>query len=711
MNPLPTMPTDPAAPPAQPLVEFIRVNRQGASYVLLGLSLAFLVATVALGYRAFQGKSITGDSATKAKADSETSPDSPKLETVDLKRPSYMVGWIGTVKGFLITGLAGVVLLAGLPKLTLAAQQAEARIMLLATGGALGFLLIVYGIIYFYLWSDSLSKWGEAKERVFVLIPFLMVVAGAGLVFFSVQPARADERNNEFIRKWVYGTNFGLATLLVLVGLIVLNVVVSLKVPNKLDTTETGFYTLNESTKTFLAKLAEPVNLYVILPNDEGRELNDIRQLAMIAQDASDGKLTARFVSPVSNKAELARLLDKYPRLGRDPMGILLTTGADEKRNVFLPVNDLFEVDRARNTTMFAGESKILRELRFLADNEQKPVVYFTQGNGELSIGSGAGPTGALGPSATQLRSFLEKAYLDVKPLVFTTQHPSVPDDAAVVVVAEPQAPLNEVAVGALRKYMDGNGQPDGRKGKLILLAGASSGLETKGVAKTGLEPLLANFNVQLGDKFVYTFDLTEQIPSWAALAYFAKASEQNPITQTIAKQVRALPFQLAREVNPTTANPTFQATTLLLSSPNYPTWLEDERVTDTERTMRDLRTSASVRSRKGFSEDPRSLAVVVSEGGSGRLLVVGNAFFLTDKAAERSQRAAPTSFDLMGVAIDWLRDKPPVASGIESKTYQTYQFPEPTAVDSFRLVWFPLGLGLLVTAALGTGVWVIRRK
>ena len=82
-------------------------------------------------------------------------------------------------------------------------------------------------------------------------------------------------------------------------------------------------------------------------------------------------------------------------------------------------------------------------------------------------------------------------------PLSLPLQNPSVPEDAAVVVVAEPQATLPESAAAAIRKYMN-EPRKSGAKGKLIVLAGAVPGPDDK-VVKTGLEGLLAEFDHEVG--------------------------------------------------------------------------------------------------------------------------------------------------------------------------------------------------------------------
>jgi len=70
-----------------------------------------------------------------------------------------------------------------------------------------------------------------------------------------------------------------------------------------------------------------------------------------------------------------------------------------------------------------------------------------------------------------------------------------------VVVVAEPTSPLPPAQVEAIRLYMT-EPRADKKKGKLIVLAGAP--VRPKGkVIRTGLEGLLLEFNVRLGDRVV----------------------------------------------------------------------------------------------------------------------------------------------------------------------------------------------------------------
>jgi len=99
----------------------------------------------------------------------------------------------------------------------------------------------------------------------------------------------------------------------------------------------------------------------------------------------------------------------------------------------------------------------------------------------------------------------------------------------------------------------------------------------------------------------------------------------------------------------------------------------------------------------------------VSDTSGTARLAVYGCGLTASDAWAQSSPGTAPAEFDLIGVTIDWLRDRPPLPPGITTKTYTVYTFPP--KVDSTRLQWLPLGLSFLTVAGLGTGVWMMRRK
>ena len=158
--------------------------------------------------------------------------------------------------------------------------------------------------------------------------------------------------------------------------------------------------------------------------------------------------------------------------------------------------------------------------------------------------------------------------------------------------------------------------------------------------------------------------------------------------------------------------NPALRAMPLLVSS--SPTWLE--RIRSGSAVQQHVaRAGPEGECPGGEAVPPERPPAGGSgpEGPTGRAAVFGCTEFASDLAAEGlPPESAPISFDLIGVTIDWLRERPSVASvEIKAKQYQEYKFPDATAVSATRLVYLPLVLGLLAVIGIGAGVWVIRRK
>jgi hypothetical protein len=723
MEPTPSSAQPPA--PGQPLVEYVRTNRQNAAIGLAGLAVLLLAATVFLALKGFRTPPTPEKPADKPAPTNPLDPDEPPElsktpETPAQVQNQYHLGWIGCLMAFLVAATAAAWLLAGPPPVGDTKQRTEARVLILAVGGLLGVLLVLYGGLYFYTWRESLTAWlsrGEVRESKWVLIPVLMMVLGAGLVFLAVQPARAEERNNPRLRRLVYGSNFGLTVLLLLIVLAVTNVVFAMRVPNELDTTASGFYSLSDETRDLVKRLDPPVTIYAVLPEAQrvGRGIGDVRQLLLACEDASAGKIKVKFVNSVGNARELADLAGRYPQLeltladrrAGTAGAVVLTVAPDEKRHKVIPVPELFA---GRNN--FVGESVLFKELTLLADNQVKPVVYFTQSHGELSIS----PGGQVPPEENggRLRDYLEKNYLDVRPLDLSGVKPAVPDDAAVVVVAGPRQPFAGPAVDALRAYAT-TARADGKKGKLLVLTGTVPGPGGKGVQKTGLEGLLGELNVRLGDRFLYTPPTEQHEEPVVIPATFTQEARvtRHPVATAISKAVNTIQMPFAREVAALNANPALRGMALLAS--NSPTWLEEDPIRQAQfnNVLLELAQKDTVRAAKQFRQSARPLGVLVTEGTTARAAVFGCAEFASDLAAEGlSPESAPITFDLIGVTIDWLRERPSVASvEIKAKQYQEYKFPEPSAVSATRLVYLPLALGLLAVVGLGVGVWVVRRK
>src|SRR5205814_8737874 len=137
----------------------------------------------------------------------------------------------------------------------------------------------------------------------------------------------------------------------------------------------------------------------------------------------------------------------------------------------------------------------------FLTDPGGKPVIYFTQGNGELEVVPNPGGGPKRGRTANQLRAALEKGYAEVKAWQPEVTSPKVPADCSVLVVADPRLPVPKDVADAIKAYT--TEARDGKKGKLIVLAGPHPKPDGTGTNPTGLEDVLAGLNVRVADKVI----------------------------------------------------------------------------------------------------------------------------------------------------------------------------------------------------------------
>ena len=723
------LPPAPLSAPAGGMTGFVIAQRATFGWVLVALGLLFATGGLYCAARWVNGPP---GAAAKAAVTPDEDKDKPEVRPPDPRRTEVILGTIVGLMGA-VAGLGvGGILVGGLPPATARGQLLDAREKILLAGGLFGLVFMAGGIGFFLVSFATLARWLDEKappagawEPVAALLAFLV---GAGLAFLAAQPARAEERNHPLLRRLVYGLNVGLTTLLLLLLLVVGNVVAALRVPQRLDTTASGFYTLSPATRELIAGLDQPVTVYSTLPDDEGADtsahlIRDARTLLTACQDANPARFKVRFLSPGSNRGEIARLAAKYPAFDRQALGVLLTVGEDEARSAFLRAEDLFtqEVEGRSQQYVFQGEAKLVRELLFLAENKTKPTVYFTQGSGELEVVPGAGRAGRGGGrrAATQLREALEKAYATVKVLEPDAADPKVPDDATVVVVADPQVPLPKEQADALRAYMLGGGPgAGGRKGKLVVLTSPHPTPGGGGVAETGLEPVLAGLGVRVGRE--YLLNQPAQGASFADAFLLVNpdlADARNPLAQAFESRVLVVPD--CREVAPAGgAGGPYRAESLFVTLPRRRTWLEPDPPADPGRSLVETAQSRELSIARKMTLAPRSVGVLVSEepppgakpgdraAPTGRAAVYGSGAFFADPAGRRGAGAGVPA-ELLVATVDWLRDRP-AAANIASKTYGRYvPKPEP---DETRIFLLPVGATLIGLIALGLGVWAVRR-
>ncbi|MBL8868086.1 MAG: Gldg family protein [Planctomycetia bacterium] len=684
--------------------------------ILFVLAALWVVPAAWCGYKVFK----VGPTATEK---DPANPDAPPKEivSIDENRPSYVVTLVLSAFGS-IAALGGGLWLSSAKPTYAPEQHARIGSILLAViGGVAGLLLaglaVWFLIVDYQLLADWLTKKDtKTKDLWRVLVPALVFVAGGGLAFFAAQPARRLERHDQTARRLVYGTNFAVTGVLLFAALVVLNGFVALRVPQRLDTTASGYYSIAPSTEEYVRNLAEKVTVYNFgTPSDQGSAETQV--LLQACQDLNPSKFVVRMLGRGMSAAEFQKLRAKFPSVDYSNVAMIVALGEDETRYSSIRDTELIrqegEMGEGPPRVFYEGESRFVRELLFLSEGKNKSTVYFTQGNGELALGPTGGQRPAKERSIGELKAFLEKQNLNVQPLPFDSKTPKLPEDAAVIVVADPTLPLPKELAEELTKFM--TVEKNGKKGKLIVLAGPHGTPRGDAVISTGLDELLKTFNVQLAPGFLFNRP-NEQFPAELVIGLASPELQASghPVAGSLppARQGRPVPMPNARAIeilpNP---NPAIQATALVQTlGGELFTWQEPDAQVDTDATFKKLMAQYKVNPRdtaqkKKMSADPVVLAAVVSEGNTPRMVVVGNGELFNDASAALQKENM--GFKLVHASIDWLRDRPVV--DVASKQFGFYT---PQAkMDRMRLLFLPFGLAVLGIVGLSAGVWVIRRK
>lgn len=266
---------------------------------------------------------------------------------------------------------------------------------------------------------------------------------------------------------------------------------------------------------------------------------------------------------------------------------------------------------------LFAGA---LRSLFFAA----KPAVFFLQGHGERSPDDFDRQNGY-----SRIAALLRNENLDVLPLDLATEK-AVPAHCALLVVAAPKHPLLPLEVNLIRDFIN-------RKGPVLFLLDARD--------PSGLEPLLADWGVQIGADFVFDPSHTLSGRDFLALSY-----PEHPVTRPL--QGLATLFSLPRSIRPASVSaagdrPAFSP--LVLSSPEG--WAEFDPSTASPRFDPEVDLPGPLAIAAAIERGP--LAGVHVQFQPVRLVVFGDASFVSNGGL------AGANADLFLNAVNWLLERP----------------------------------------------------
>ncbi|MEI6684785.1 MAG: Gldg family protein, partial [Planctomycetota bacterium] len=274
------------------------------------------------------------------------------------------------------------------------------RIGLIFLGGGIGFATAILGLFlplmeYSDIFGGGLAQWRKNPNTVLLCAGLLF--GGLALMFGSVMLAKNFEKSSVGLRRLLYGTNAFLTGMLLLTVLGVVNVLAYVPMGKldffnrTFDFTASGLYSISESTQNFLSNLKEPVKVYVLLPGNDPIT-DEVKTLLETFKTHSKNITWSSFSRDLAPQ-QLAELQEKYQI--PDSLGLLVVYGSDQKPVYdFIKYPDLYSMpqqDRRRPDAgsggfQFLGEAQLIKTITFLSEGKSQAGVFFTQGNGELSI-------------------------------------------------------------------------------------------------------------------------------------------------------------------------------------------------------------------------------------------------------------------------------------------------------------------------------------
>lgn len=479
-------------------------------------------------------------------------------------------------------------------------------------------------------------------------------------------------------------------------ALIALNLFCMYCLPAQIDLTRHGDFTLAAQTRNLLVSLQEPVAVTLLVsrnPKTAG-ELH-FRQAADMFRDLLEN---CRRAQPLVHIEEFdsvdsvaARDLQReFPDVA--PPCIVMAYGRDKFRtHEVLYARDLADVRAADGERLaaidFFGEQALASALSRLTSGRKQATLYVTVGHGELALAdAGADSRRGLGQLAAQLGEL----DCELKPLDLSSA-PRVPRDASLVLIAGGEKPWSESESEKLGTYLR-------QGGKALMLVDLNYDQRRDRPVPTGLEKLLSEFGVAVGNDRVITRGFTGEIevasPALPAEGDhpLARSLPQSPLTLFECRSLWTSTGlkQLATKVSP-----------LLVSHAAPRAWADGDF----------NRQRPPEPGGKNDTDGPVVMAVAVErrqgDNVQPALVVVGDAEFVSNRVVSQPDGRADLSFVLS--CVNWLRGRRELLGDIAPRRHEAARLAG-SPDDHRGLVWKSSLILWSLIATAGLTVWTTRR-
>jgi len=247
------------------------------------------------------------------------------------------------------------------------------------------------------------------------------------------------------------------------------------------DISRTGLYTLSEKSRSLMAALTNRVDVIVFF--QRGEELyHDVDNLLREYQYHSP-LLHVEYVDPDRNVARAEELTHRHA-VGSPNVVIVHAQG----RTRILSASDIMQFDfsgvregMAPARTVFMGEQALSSAIHGVTQ-ARMPKVYFLAGHGERRIDNFDPFVGY-----SSIAKIMQRDNMDLEVLVLG-ETPRIPEDADALIIAGPNRRISQPELDLIHAYLE-------QSGRVMMLVDS--------MARTGLETVLARWNVLLGDDVV----------------------------------------------------------------------------------------------------------------------------------------------------------------------------------------------------------------
>ncbi|MDE2780461.1 MAG: Gldg family protein [Chloroflexota bacterium] len=336
----------------------------------------------------------------------------------------------------------------------------------LNTIGAFGTPLVIAGIVAIVAGAILVAFVSSMRLYGYISLGFgVALLLLVGLISLSSVVAAFISRTGR------YGVN-SLIMLAAFLGIVLVANIVSFSTNARMDVTATNQYSLAERTEQLLNDLDDEIEVIAFYKgevsvgpqgsasaafqvlNREAKVEETFREF----EAARPTKFASSFVDPDVNPQRV----NQY--FGNTPVAFV-----NESIVVKLKDGDTVDVIQPRDANYSHLEQDLVTSILVVTGQEQK-AIYFLAGHGERSVDS----AGADGYSDVRLG--LEQDNYRVEPLrwIGSNDDVSVPEDAALLVVARPTNELPESHAQVLNLFLQGK-NPDGSDrpsaGRLVFLA------------------------------------------------------------------------------------------------------------------------------------------------------------------------------------------------------------------------------------------------